>query len=859
MEWHTLSAEETARILGTDPENGLPAARAQRLLERCGENRIAEKETKNFPKMLFSQFTDFFVLILLAAALVSFVTSLFGGGSDYFDPVMILLIVLINATIGAVEESRAEKAIDALKKLSAPHARVKRGGRELLIPAEELVPGDLVFLEAGDLIPADLRVIGEAPVRAEESALTGEAEGAEKSGAEILPENTPLPDRRNLLFAGGSILSGKCAGIVVETGMNTQVGKIARMIGAERAPDTPLQQKLSQISRILGIGSILICAVIFGFGLLRKQEVIEMFLLSVSLAVAAIPEGLPAVVTIVLAIGVGRMARKKAIVRRLPAVETLGSATVICTDKTGTLTQNRMEVRQIWSFSSSEETRRRILRAGVLCSNVEAVGDALRGEPTETAIAAACEEDISYIQADFPRVKEIPFTSERKRMTTVHRAGERLLAVTKGAPDLLLPRCSGFEGENGPEPMGEEARRRALGECARMAGEALRVLAVGFKTLAPDQALEEDAFTFLGLIALEDPLRPKVANSVALCRKAGIRIVMITGDHRATAGAIARKAGICEREDQILSGGQLSRMSEETLAACVEDYRVFARVAPEHKVRIVKALQKKGNVVAMTGDGINDAPALKAADIGCAMGKSGTEVAKSAADLIITDDDFSSIAEAVREGRGIYRNIMQTVRFLLSCNFGELLCVFLSILLAFPLPFSAIQLLWVNLITDSLPALALGAEPIDETVMRQKPNPKGGRLFSAAELFDLAAQGALIGVLSVLAYAIGRCFFDLQSAYPLTGRTMGFAVLSLSQIAHVFQMRSSRSILKTGLPSGSKLAVCAAVCVAAQTAVIEWPPAAAIFGTCPLSAGAWGIVAFLSVLPLILAELIRKR
>lgn len=847
MEWQSLSKEDCTKKLGTNMKTGLSSAQAYERLKKYGKNELQQPKRKSLLLRFFAQFSDFMVIVLLIAAGISFVTSFLEHDNDYIDSIIILFIVTMNAIIGLVQESRAEKAIDALKKLSSPHAHVIRGGEERLIAAAELVPGDLVVLREGDLVPADLRLIEAVNLKAEESALTGESLPGEKRADFICPVNTPLGDRCNLLYTTSSIASGHGKGIVTTTGMDTQVGKIAHMITSQSAPQTPLQKKLAQTGRWLGIGALVICFIIFVMGLFQHIPPIEMFLISISLAVAAIPEGLPAVVTIVLAIGVRRMAAHRGIVRRMPAVETLGSASVICSDKTGTLTQNRMTVVELKDASGPvpmhTEHGRQILDLASLCCNCTVSGKTIHGDPTEVAIVAAAPTEKNQLDTLYPRIREIPFSSERKMMTTVHRLeGNRFRIISKGAPDILFTHCT-----NAAPRQNEE-----------MASRALRVIGVAYRDVdfLPQRAEEmESGLTFCGLIGMIDPPRPQVKSAVELCKKAGILPVMITGDHAATAAAIAKQLGILDGNKRVITGTDLNALSQKELERNIYQYTVFARVSPEHKVRIVKAFQAHGEVVAMTGDGVNDAPALRAADIGCAMGISGTDVAKAASDMILTDDNFATIVAAVREGRGIYENIKKTVHFLLSCNIGEILTVFVSFLLRLPTPLLAIQLLWVNLVTDSLPALALGVEPIDKNIMDRKPIKPNESIFSGGMGYNIIVEGCLIGTLSLLAYSIGRIYFDLDPSMPVIGRTMAFAVLSLSQVVHTFNMRSSRSIFEAGIFANPKLVLAAIACVALQLAVIVIQPLSVIFKTAMLTGYQWLIVALLSFIPLAVVEL----
>ena len=665
-----------------------------------------------------------------------------------------------------------------------------------------------------------------------------------------------------MVFASTGVASGAGVGVAVATGMDTAMGKIARMLQNEKAPQTPLQQKLKQTGKVLGVGVVLICGVIFLLGLFQRMEPLEMFMIAISLGVAAIPEGLTAVVTIVLAMGIKRMAQKRAIVRHLPAVETLGSTQVICSDKTGTLTQNKMTVVAFAGPQGEQPLEspaaQFALELATLCNNSQSIGGTLTGDPTETAFLRACKREKPSLEQDFPRIGEIPFTSARKMMTTAHRlpqGGYRV--VSKGAPDVLIARCTGVLRQGEPQPFTAAMKAKLLSDNAALAGRALRVLAVAYKdveTLPADDRQTESGLVFCGLIAMEDPPRPGVKEAVAQCKGAGILPVMITGDHAATAFAIAQRLGMAERPSQVLTGQELDRLDEAQLAQRVAQYRVFARVSPEHKVKIVKAFQRQGKVVAMTGDGVNDAPALKAADIGCAMGKNGTEVAQSAADMVLTDDDFSTIVAAVREGRGIYQNIRKTIHFLLSCNIGEILVVFAAFLLRVPTPLLAIQLLWVNLVTDSFPALALGVDPIQRDVMEAPPHKRDESIFSGGMGFSLAVEGCLVGALALLAYTLGRVFFDVDPANPTVGRTMAFCVLSLSQLVHSFNMRSEHSVLKLGLFSNRKLVAACGLCAFLMVSVVLFPPLAALFKTTALTLFQWLLVAALSLCPLLVVE-----
>ncbi|MBS6162648.1 calcium-translocating P-type ATPase, PMCA-type [Hydrogeniiclostridium mannosilyticum] len=858
MDWETLNSTECVNILNADTRRGLSDREAQKRLKKNGKNELIPPKKKNLLLRFLSQFSDFMVIILLIAAAISFVTSYLQQDADYIDSIIILVIVVLNAFIGLVQESRAEKAIEALKKMSSPHACVLRGGKLRNIPASDLVTGDLVQLKSGDMVPADIRLLESHDLRCEESALTGESLPVEKNAAQRCPAGTALGDRKNMLFSSSVLTAGNGTGVVVATGMDTQVGKIAGMLSAQEAPKTPLQLKLAQTGRWLGLGALAICAVIFVMGLLQRVLPLDMFLISISLAVAAIPEGLPAVVTIVLAAGVKRMAAKKGIVRHMPAVETLGSASVICSDKTGTLTQNRMTVTELWTASGtagiSSADGQRVLALSALCNNSTQQNGHYLGEPTETALAEACRTDKSELDRQYPRVMEIAFSSSRKMMTTVHRLPDgRFRIISKGAPDVLLGRCQHTGVTAQAARKNEEMARRAL----RVIGVAVRDVA----NLPPRREDCEQGLSLLGLVGMIDPPRPGVKEAVETCKQAGIRPVMITGDHQATASAIAGELGILTERSAAITGKELDALPQQELEKRIYDYTVFARVSPEHKVRIVKAFQARGEVVAMTGDGVNDAPALKSADIGCAMGRGGTDVAKEAADLILADDNFTTIVAAVKEGRGIYDNIKKTIHFLLSCNIGEILTVFVGFLLGLPTPLLAIQLLWVNLVTDSLPALALGVEPIEWDIMKRSPAKKGESVFAGGMGYSILVEGCLIGSLSLLAFTIGRLFFDTAPANPIVGRTMAFAVLSLAQVAHTFNMRSrgrEGKAAESRATRRSRLGAAAAICIALQSMVIIFPPLAAIFKVMPLSFGQWAIVAGLSLLPLLLGEVERR-
>lgn len=866
MNWWQMETKEAARRLETDEKQGLTSQMAAERLVQKGRNELAETDGK---KSLFwrflAQFDDFMILLLLGAAVVSVVISRLSGENDVLDAVMILGIVVLNAALGLFQESKAEKALEALKKMAAPHARVIRDGIVREIPAAEVVPGDLLLLETGDAVCADGRVVESRSLKTEESALTGEALPVEKTSVGGLPEETATGDRKNMVLAGGYVVYGKGKVLVTATGMDTEMGRIAAMLSHTSDSMTPLQKKLEQTGKQLGIGALAICALIFCMGILQEKPPFSMFMTAVSLAVAAIPEGLPAIVTIVLAMGTSRMSEKHTIVRRLSAVETLGGAQVICSDKTGTLTQNRMQV-TTWTDYSHREPKNEDLRETVanlfaLCNDCNVSDGNLQGEPTEKALGEYAQSmgiDFAALRRDMPRVGEIPFSSARKRMTTLHKTEDGWISVTKGAPDILLEKCAFCMEGSGQVPF--DSRRKSMARMVNgeMAAQALRVVAVAFRQWSEKPPLTEEALernlVFAGMAGMVDPPRPEVKEAVHLCRQAGIRPVMITGDHVLTAEAIGRELGIYQKGDCAATGAELDKMSDKELETAAEICTVFARVAPEHKVRIVQAFQKRGNVVAMTGDGVNDAPALKTADIGCAMGKSGTEVAKGASDLILTDDNFATIVEAVREGRGIYDNIRKAVHFLLSSNIGEILTIFVAMLLGWAAPLLPIQLLWVNLVTDSLPAIALGMEPAEENIMERPPRKNTGSLFGDGLGGRILLEGVMIGVLALLAFGIGHVYFDQENGYAV-GRTMAFAVLSLSQLVHAFNMRGEGSLGKLPFCSNKWLLMAFVVGTTLQCVVIMMPPLAGIFQVVPLNGEQWLLTAALALAPLPLVEL----
>ena len=858
--------QEVEEMLGTSIKKGLSSDVAEKRLQQQGKNTLHyDKNKKGLLYRFFAQLNDFMVIVLISASVVSFAVSYINGEKDFMDSAIILLIVCVNAILGMIQESKAEKALEALKKLSAPKAKVLRDGKTMEIEAEDIVVGDILLLEAGDYVCADARLVDTASLKAEESAITGESVPVEKYANKIYNEHTSLGDRKNMVLCSSYITYGRAKAIVTATALETEVGHIAKMIAEEKESQTPLQKKLGQTGKVLGIGALVICLVIFCMGLLRKAEPFEMFMTSVSLAVAAIPEGLPAIVTIVLAIGMQRMSKKNTIIRRLPAVETLGGASVICSDKTGTLTQNKMKAVKVTDYKAvqQEENKINILSLACLCNDCRKEGSLIVGEPTEIALADALEEtgeNFVRLKQQYKRVGEIPFSSERKLMTTVHKMSDgSFLSITKGAPDILLEKCSHCIEHNNTVLFSEAKKGQAKKINGELAEQALRVIAVAFKKWnkkpnAMEQKILEKELTFAGMIGMIDPPRPEVKQAVAVCKKAGIRAVMITGDHVLTAKAIAQELGIYQKNDKCMTGEELQKISDEALAEKINQYSVFARVSPEHKVRIVKAFQNQGNVVAMTGDGVNDAPALKTADIGCAMGKNGTEVAKGAADMILTDDNFATIVEAVKEGRGIYDNIKKAVHFLLSSNIGEIITIFAAMCFGWATPLLPIQLLWVNLVTDSLPAIALGLDPSEKDIMERKPENSKKSMFSDGMGSRIALEGCMIGMLALLAFAIGHIYFD-EAEQHIVGRTMAFAVLSISQLVHAFNMRTEHSIFSISLFSNMYLVGAFLIGVLLQAGVIMIPALSTIFKVQCLNTVEWGIVAILVFVPIVVVEL----
>ncbi len=839
--WHRRAVDEVVAQLRTDAARGLPPAEAGRRLQAHGPNTIVEGPRRGAVRMLLGQFADFMVLILMAAAVVA------GAIGEPQDSVAIAMILLLNAALGFVQEYRAERAMAALKVLAAPHARVRRGGSTAVVPSAELVPGDVVLLEAGNAVAADLRLIESAQLTIDEAALTGESQPVDKQEAVLDAEAVSLGDRRNMAYKGTLVTYGRGAGIVVATGMGTELGRIAALLRDTEEGRTPLQRRLARFGQRLAVAVLALCAVIFVAGLLRGEQAILMFLTAVSLAVAAMPEALPAVVTVSLALGARKMARRNALIRRLPAVETLGSVTYICSDKTGTLTENRMRVESVFSGG---RFRRQLddvpaadgplpqLLAAIALSNdaIEGAGGKVHGDPTEVALFAAAERAgwrKSALEARFPRVAELAFSPERAVMTTLHRDDEGILVLSKGAPERMLAACATELTERGEVPLDRAA---ALAVADEMAANGLRVLAVARRRLpalpadlSPDVVEREESF--LGLVGLLDPPRAEVPGAVALCRSAGIRVAMITGDHPATAMAIARRVGVLgDGEGAVLTGAELERLPLAALERQVRDVRVYARVAPEQKIKIVQALQDQGEFVAVTGDGVNDAPALRRADIGVAMGRGGTDVAREAAHMVLLDDDFATIVAAVREGRRIYDNIRKFVRYILTGNAAEIWVILLAPLIQLPLPLLPIHILWVNLVTDGLPGLALAVEPEEHGIMRRLPRPPAESLFAHGLWQHAVWVGLLMGGVTLATQAWA---YHSGSAH---WQSMTFTVLTLSQMAHVLAIRSERESLFTqGLWSNRALLGATTLTFVLQLATLYVPALNGVFKTAPLT------------------------
>ena len=858
--WFNLPEKEVIKKLETDAEKGLSSQQVSKRYEKYGRNELKAKSKKTLFQKFLEQFKDFMIIVLIIAAIVSGVVGI-QQGEGIADTFIILIVVIVNAIIGVAQENKAEKSLEALQKLSSHVAKVMRDGKLTVVQSADLVPGDIVLLDTGDYIPADLRIIEAVNLKSQESALTGESVPVEKISDTIEDENIGIGDRKNMLFSSSLVTYGRGKGIVVETGMKTEVGKIAKMINETEDSQTPLQIKLNNLGKTLGIVALVICVIIFGVGILYGKAPLNMFMTAVSLAVAAIPEGLAAVSTIVLAIGVQRMVKRNAIVKKLPAVETLGSASVICSDKTGTLTQNKMTVKKVFtngelvdleSIKEFNDELNILFEANMLCNDTkEAEDGTLTGDPTETALIDMGNK-MNFNLENYPRIAELPFDSDRKLMTTVHKVGEKFVVYTKGGVDELLKCCSSYQ-KNGEVLADLDNYKQRIQDCnKKMAEGALRVLSAGYKIVnhpLSDEDIKklETGLTFIGMVGMIDPPREEAKEAVKKCISAGIKTVMITGDHKITATAIAKELGILKDEKEAITGSELEKMTDEELAKKVRNISVYARVSPEHKVRIVKAWQANGEIVAMTGDGVNDAPALKKADIGCAMGVVGTDVAKEAADVILTDDNFATVVSAVEEGRRIYNNILKAIAFLLSSNVGEIVVLFLAILLTpvFASKFGItseyineldvllpVQILWINLVTDSLPALALAVDPAEKAIMKKKPMKNTKGIFTKGMAWRIVYQGIMIGLLTLAAFVLGLATENVSVPEKIAiGETMAFTVLALSELVHVFNIRNNKeSIFKTNPFNNGKLILAIVVSATLMITVLVVPALRDIFG-----------------------------
>lgn len=828
MIWHKMKEREVLNSLKTDVNMGLSQTEVELRTSRYGKNALVKQKKKSIVSKFLAQLNDYMIIMLVVAAIISFGVSLYNGNPDITEPSIILAIVIINALIGVIQENKAEKSIEELNKLTALKATVLRDGKTLKINAEDVTVGDILILKSGDKVPADARIIESKMLKTDESSLTGESMSVNKNFSKLLDENLTISDMTNMLWSSTLVVSGSCVAVVTDIGMHTQVGKIAGMINSADVKKTPLQEKLTVTGKYLGFGALFICFIIFMVGISSKQNILDMFITSVSLAVAAIPEGLPAIVTVVLAIGVRKMAQKNAVVRKLPAVETLGCANVICSDKTGTLTKNKMTVERVFG------NRKEVLTLSLLCND--------NADPTENAIVKCGEKELlkyETINNMYKRTDTKPFNSDDKFMITVNKYNGSYKQIIKGAPDVIINKCN----------LPFDTKNKVLNELESMAEEALRVIAVAYYDTNATRIKQNITYNFCGLIGISDPLRPEVKKAVKICKIAGIKPVMITGDHKITASAIAKKAGILNHGQKVLTGKEIDKLTDDELKIKTLNTTVFARVTPEHKVRIVKAFQSNGFVTAMTGDGVNDAPALKQADIGCAMG-SGTEVAKGSADIILVDDNFATIVEAVKQGRNIFSNIKKTVHFLLSSNMGEIFTIFIAVLLKLPAPLTAVQLLWVNLITDSLPAIALGMDTNFKEVMEEKPVKNNKSVFSGGMIFNIVVEGILISGLSLFAYFYAnKVYCNIEVA-----QTMAFCVLAMSQLVHAFNMHSEKPIFFGG-GFGNKLLILSLVLgVAMQLLLVTNLNFASFFGMSVLNISQLKLVGGLSIVPLLVFE-----
>jgi len=862
--WFGKTTEEVIKELKVDPKEGLSSDESKRRLEEYGENKLTSKTQKTLFQIFISQLKDPMIFILLIAAVIS------AFMKELSDSIIILVVILINGMVGTIQEFKSEKAMEALKQLSTPKAIVKRDGDLKEIPSEEVVPGDIVILDAGRFTPADLRLIESANLKIEESALTGESVPSSKdANVNFDNGNIPLGDQKNMAFASTLATYGRGIGVVTGTGMNTEIGKIAKMLDESETEMTPLQKKLAELSKILGIAAVAICTLIFIISVIQGRDLFEMFLTAISLAVAAIPEGLPAIVSIVLAMGVQRMVKNHAIIRKLPAVETLGAVNIICSDKTGTLTQNKMTVKKFYTAGPDELKAvdeldinniddNLLLKNLMLCNDATYTETSQTGDPTEVALL---EMGVKFnilkadLQTSSPRVNEVPFDSDRKLMSTINKQDKNYIVYTKGATDNLLKIATKININGNIQDLTEDLKAKIIKASNTMSDAALRVLGAAYKELTspdiPIDSIEKDLI-FIGLVGMIDPPRLEVKDSISTCKNSGIKTIMITGDHRNTAFAIAKELGIAENENETISGVELDKLSQEELNNKIDSLRVFARVSPEHKVNIVKAFKSKGNIVSMTGDGVNDAPSLKIADIGVAMGITGTDVSKGASDMILTDDNFSTIVSAIKEGRNIFNNIKKSIIFLLSCNLGEIITLFIAILLNWDTPLKPIHILWVNLITDTLPALSLGVDPGDENVMDNPPRNTKESLFSHGSGIFLILNGLLIGILTLIAFRYGEKVYGTEGVHA---QTMAFVVLSVSQLFHSLNMRHPRkSIFQVGIFSNKYLVGSIIIGILLQYLVITIPFLSNLFNLFNLSLFDWTFVILVSVLTLVFNE-----
>ena len=868
MEEYKQTIEEVKKVTEADPDTGLSSQEVDERRKKQGLNKFDEAPKESIIKKFFRSLSDFTTIILLIAAVISFYTAFATEHGDLFEGLLIIAIVVINSVLAIVQEGNAEKALESLQDMNKQTATVIRDGKVTTVESEQLVVGDILVLESGDAISADARLIEASQLRVEESALTGESEAVEKDAAFVAKEDESLGDQLNMVFKGCTVAAGRGKAIVTAIGMATEMGKIADLLNENTMQKTPLQVRLNQLGKRISMIALAAAALVFVIGELQGEPLLEMFMTSISLAVAAVPETLTVIVTLTLAYGVQKMARKHAIIRQLPAVETLGTANVICSDKTGTLTQNEMRVRRVWSKEdevtniedSMTNSAMEILKMAALCTDVTVEQEdddlVIKGNPTEVAIVRAVEENYhtkAELEEKYPRVNELPFDSERKMMTTVHQMGEKYISITKGAFDVLAPRFSSGDVE------------QAAIVNDRFGKRALRVIAVGYATYDEEpqdissEALEKD-LRLIGLIGMIDPPRPESKGAIKRAKKAGIKTVMITGDHVVTASAIAKELGILNDPSEALSGSELHQLSDEELDARVKALSVYARVTPEDKIRIVKSWQRTGAVVAMTGDGVNDAPALKASNVGCAMGITGTDVAQSAADMILTDDNFATIVDAVSQGRSVYQNIRKAINFLLSCNISEIFIVLFAMLLGWGAPFTAVQLLFVNVVADGLPGFALGREPAEHGIMDQPPIPKNEGIFARGLLQKIAINAGVFTIVTLFGYYLGS-YVDTISpwvdASQHVGQTVAFLILAYSSILHVFNVRSSQSIFKVNLATNKALFEMALLALAITTAVALLPFTQELFGLVHISLNHWFLVGILSIVPIAVNELIK--